>query len=65
MSKENNNYYIENDDLVSFHNLMDDTNYNMILKQGWLGNGIYDFEENLIISYIEWKKWDIYFKNFV
>ena len=58
--KEDNNYYIDYKDLFDFHNLMSKTNTNLILKQGWLGNGIYDFEENLILSYTEWKKWCVY-----
>jgi len=62
---KDNKYHIEDDDLVAFHNLMADTNCNMILKKGWLGNAIYDSEENFIISYLEWKQWDIYFKSFI
>ena len=63
--KEDNKYYIEDDDLDTFHNLMADTNCNMILKQGLSGNAIYDSEEIFITSYLEWKQWDIYFNSFV
>ena len=55
----NNNEYIKEDDLFEFENLIRNTNFEIILKEGWCGNGIYDFEDNFISSYLEWKKWEL------
>ena len=55
-----NKVYIDEQDLFDFENLICNTNFEITLKEGWKGNGIYDFEDNFISSYLEWKKWKFY-----
>lgn len=55
-----NKVYIDEHDLFDFENLICNTNFEIILKEGWKGNGIYDFEDYFITSYLEWEKWKFY-----
>ena len=55
-----NKVYIDEYDLFDFEDLISNTNFKITLKEGWKGNGIYDFEDNFITSYSEWKKMEIY-----
>ena len=55
-----NKVYIDEQDLFDFENLICNTNFEITLKEGWKGNGIYDDDDNFITSYLEWKKWKFY-----
>ena len=60
-----NKIYIDEHDLFDFKNLICNTNFEITLKEGWKGNGIYDFEDNFISSYLEWKKWKFYLREII
>ena len=60
-----NKVYIDEQDLFDFENLICNTNFEITLKEGWKGNGIYDFEDNFISSYLEWKKWKFYLREII
>jgi hypothetical protein len=60
-----NKVYIDEHDLFDFKNLICNTNFEITLKEGWKGNGIYDFEDNFISSYLEWKKWKFYLREII
>ena len=60
-----NKVYIDEQDLFDFENLICNTNFEITLKEGWKGNGIYDDDDNFIISYLEWKKWKFYLREII
>ena len=55
-----NKHYINERDLFEFQKLLHKTNLKITLKEGWKGNGIYDFESKFLCSYLDWKKWELY-----
>jgi len=46
-----NKHYINERDLFEFQKLLHKTNLKITLKEGWKGNGIYDFESKFLCSF--------------